>query len=82
MDQAAAEFFKYLASVQPGWALLFIVCAILSYQTPLIIKEMFAGVRGLMVASRGRARQPAKQSPKPAPLESPALPSTPTSRRA
>ena len=62
MDQAAAEFFKYLASVQPSWALLFIVCSILAYQTPLIIKEMFAGFRGLLVASRGRAKQANRRS--------------------
>jgi hypothetical protein len=30
---------------RPGWALLSLVCSILAYQTPLIIKEMFAGVR-------------------------------------
>jgi hypothetical protein len=39
MDQAAAEFFKFLAGEQPGWALAIAVSCILAWRSPDLVKE-------------------------------------------
>jgi hypothetical protein len=39
MDQVAAEFFKFLASMQPGWALVIAVSCILAWRSPDLVKE-------------------------------------------
>jgi hypothetical protein len=42
---ATADFFKMLGNFPPGWILLNVVAIILSYRSPQIIRELFAGVR-------------------------------------
>jgi hypothetical protein len=50
--EAATEFFRMLGNFQPGWVLAIIVTAILAYRFPQIVKELFAGVRGLSQSRR------------------------------
>jgi hypothetical protein len=52
--EAATEFFKMLGNFQPGWVLAIIVAAILAYRFPQIVKELFAGVRGLAHVRRNK----------------------------
>jgi hypothetical protein len=47
-SEAATEFFKMLGNFQPGWVLAILVCVILAYRSPQLVKELFAGVRGLL----------------------------------
>ena len=47
--EAVDEFFKLLSTLEPTWALKLLVAGILAWQSPLIIKEVFAGVRGLLL---------------------------------
>jgi len=41
-------FAALLQNFEPGWVLAIIVAAILAYRSPLIIKELFAGLGGLL----------------------------------
>jgi hypothetical protein len=50
------EFAKLLGHFQPGWVLGIIVAAILSYRSPQLIKEFFAGVCSLLVVWRQNGR--------------------------
>jgi hypothetical protein len=56
MNEAMTEFGKVLAHFEPGWVLLNVVCAILAYRSPQLVKELFAGVRGLMNARSKKSR--------------------------
>jgi hypothetical protein len=59
--EAMAEFFKFLSNFEPRWVLILLVAGILSWPAPRIIKELFAGVRGLLVAlkqNRKAAKKP------------------------
>lgn len=47
-------FAALLKDLPPGWVLAIIVAAILAYRSPLIIKELFAGVGGLL---NGRSKK-------------------------
>ena len=40
--ETVAPFFHYLNSLDPSWAILILVSAILAYQTPEIIKALRA----------------------------------------
>jgi hypothetical protein len=52
--EAATEFIKMLGNLQPGWVLAIVVAAILAYRSPQIIRELFAGLRGLFYGRRPR----------------------------
>jgi hypothetical protein len=52
--EAAAEFVRMLVNFQPGWVLAIVVAAILAYRLPQILKELFAGVRGLSNGRRSK----------------------------
>jgi hypothetical protein len=45
--EATAEFIKMLGSFHPGWALAIVVGAIVAYRLPQILREVFAGIKGL-----------------------------------
>jgi hypothetical protein len=49
-----AEFLKLISNFEPKWALAMLVAGILSWRLPQIIKEFFAGIRGLLVARKKR----------------------------
>jgi hypothetical protein len=49
--EAATEFVRMLGNFQPGWVLAIVVAAIIAYRLPLILRELFAGLRNL---TRGR----------------------------
>jgi hypothetical protein len=55
MSEAAADFFKILGNFEPRWVLAILVSMILAYKSPQLVKELFAGVRGLLKA---RTRTP------------------------
>lgn len=45
--EAAGELTKVLQTFPPGWVLIIIVAAILAYQSPKLLKELFAGIKAL-----------------------------------
>jgi hypothetical protein len=47
-EAAATELFRLLGNFQPGWVLAILVAMILAYRSPQLIREVFAGVRGLL----------------------------------
>ncbi len=53
---AALGFFELLAKLEPKWALILLVAGILSWQSPRIIKELFNGVRGLLLAGKQKQK--------------------------
>jgi hypothetical protein len=50
--ETVAEFLGLLTIFSPEWALLLLVAGILSWQSPKIVREVFAGTRGLITARR------------------------------
>jgi hypothetical protein len=56
--ETMSEFAKLLANFEPVWVLWIVVAAVLAYRSPQIIKELFAGVGGLL-----KARPPKKTKP-------------------
>jgi hypothetical protein len=50
MSDAVTQFFNVLGKFEPGWVLAILVAMILAYRSPQLVKELFAGVRGLMNA--------------------------------
>jgi hypothetical protein len=58
--EAMGEFVRVLANFEPAWVLYIVVAAILAYRSPLIIKELFAGVGGLL---KGRAPRKPRCAP-------------------
>ena len=52
--EAATEFFKLLGNFQPAWVLAIVVASIIAYRLPQLIREIFAGIRGLLLVKRRR----------------------------
>jgi hypothetical protein len=52
--EAADKFFEMLKALQPGWIFAIIVGSILAYRSPQILKELFAGVRGISNGPRSK----------------------------
>jgi hypothetical protein len=52
--EAVTESIKLLANLQPGWVLAIVVSAILAYRLPQLVKELFAGFRGLSIGRRSK----------------------------
>jgi hypothetical protein len=46
-SETAVEFSRVLQNFAPGWVLVIVVAAILAYQSPKLVKELFAGIKGL-----------------------------------
>jgi hypothetical protein len=53
MNEAIGPISKILENLAPGWLVLAIVAAILAYQSPKLLRELFAGIKGLRT-SKGR----------------------------
>jgi hypothetical protein len=60
--KAFTEFAKLLGHFQPGWMLAIIVAAILAYRSPQLVKELFAGTRGLLIIWRQSGRSKEKRT--------------------
>jgi hypothetical protein len=43
MNDAAIEFVKLLGNLEPSWVLVIVVCAILAYRSPQILKAILRG---------------------------------------
>jgi hypothetical protein len=54
-SELLAEFLKLLLPFGPQWVLLIVVCGILAYRSPLIIRECFEGARKLLNARGTKA---------------------------
>ena len=66
-QDALVEFFKLLGRFEPFWVAVIIATAILAYKAPQLIKELFAGIRGLFLVRRDK-----NSSPKRKPISEPA----------
>jgi hypothetical protein len=62
MMQQYVEFFKMLSGLQPSWIALILVLCILSFKAPQVIRELFAGVRGLTTIRNQKPTKGAKQT--------------------
>ena len=47
--EIAAEFLKLISNFEPRCALALLVAGILAWRSPQIIKELFVGIRGLLL---------------------------------
>lgn len=56
-QDVVAGFFKLLSGLTPGWILLILVAVTLSWKAHLIIREFFAGIRGLKSVKRSPAEK-------------------------
>jgi hypothetical protein len=57
---APTEFFRLLSNFEPGWVLAILVAMILAHRSPQLVRELFAGVRGLLNRRlKGYGRRPA-----------------------
>jgi hypothetical protein len=54
--EAASELFKLLGNFQPGWVFAILIGLVIAHRLPLIIRELFAGARGLQMALRRQNR--------------------------
>lgn len=61
---AMSELFKLLNGFQPEWVFAILVGLVIAYRLPLIIKELFAGARGFLMAwRRNSSRSRSVQTP-------------------
>jgi hypothetical protein len=75
--EASVELIKVPATLEPRWALAFMVSAMLCYRSPQLVRELFAGLRGLIVALKHTRRRKLKsklERPMPTKLSSAAYP--------
>jgi hypothetical protein len=53
--ETAVEVSKVLRNFAPGWVLVIVVAAILAYQSPKLLKELFAGIKALRTSKSQKA---------------------------
>jgi hypothetical protein len=53
-NEVYIEVVRNLSASRPAWVVLVIVLGILSFKSPQILKELFAGLRGLMLMRNQR----------------------------
>ena len=59
-DRIVGDFVKLLSGLSPVWMLVIGVALTIAYRLPQLVKEIFAGMRGLRSGSSGSKSKPAK----------------------